>query len=118
MPSRKKQNFYKKKETEKIELVAGPVVSSFLLFGLGLFFRLSTQHFMLAEGQVTSSTTPSQSKAAKEWMHFPGQLSTSAGLVTDPNKPGGGIQYVILYHSTEEGRLTLPKLVWIIQSPV
>ena len=60
---------------------------------------------MLAEGQVTSSTTPSQSKAAKEWMHFPGQLSTSAVLVTDPNKPEGGIQYVILYHSTEEGRL-------------
>ena len=94
------------------------MVSSFLLFGLGLFFRLSTQHFMLAEGQVTSSTTPSHSNAAKEWMHFPGQLSTSAVLVTDPNKPEGGIQYVILYHSTEEGRLTLPKLVWIIQSPV
>ena len=107
-----------KKETEKIELVVRPVVSSFLLFGLGLFFRLSTQHFMLAEGQVTSSTTPSHSNAAKEWMHFPGQLSTSAVLVTDPNKPEGGIQYVILYHSTEEGRLTLPKLVWIIQSPV
>jgi len=47
----------------------------------------STQHLMFGVGQSTFSSTWSQMREAMAWMHFPGQLSTVAVLVTEPRKP-------------------------------
>ena len=48
----------------------------------------STQHLMLEAGQVISWMTSSHMREAMAWIHFPGQPSAVAVLVTDPRKPG------------------------------
>ena len=47
----------------------------------------STQHLMLEAGHETSVTTSSHIREAMAWIHFPGQPSAVAVLVTEPRKP-------------------------------
>jgi len=56
--------------------------------GLGLEeLDFSTQHLMLEAGHETSVTTSSHIREAMAWIHFPGQPSAVAVLVTEPRKP-------------------------------
>merc|ERR1711862_726282 len=64
-----------------------PNPPSFSLGGGGIPSSLSTQHLMLLVGHSTSSNTSSQMREARAWIHFPGQESTLAVLVTDPSNP-------------------------------